>query len=246
MELANRVALVTGASRGIGREIALGYATAGAHVVATARDTEQLEQLAGNIRADGGSCSVYRMDVTDAAAIAEVVHRVVDRLGRIDVLCNNAGVNSAVGRVADVPTAPFAQVFAVNVLGLYACCHAVMPHMVERRYGRIVNVSSGAALICGATGGAYASSKAAVNALTAVIAKEGREHNVLANAMSPGSVRTAMNPTADTPASASVPTALWLASLDDDGPTGRCYRFLTEIPMIAQQDIDWGSAQSGR
>lgn len=246
MELANRVALVTGASRGIGREIALGYAKAGAHVVATARDSEQLEQLADNIRADGGSCSVYRMDVTDASAIAAVVQRVVDRLGRIDVLCNNAGVNSAVGLVADVPTAPFAQVFAVNVFGLYACCHAVMPHMVGRRYGRIVNVSSGAALICGPTGGAYASSKAAVNALTAVIAKEGREHNVLANAMSPGSVRTAMNPTADTPAAASVPTALWLAALDDDGPTGRCYRFLTEIPMIAQQEIHWGSAQSGR
>ena len=167
-------------------------------------------------------------------------------MGASTCCATTPGVNSAVGRVADVPTAPFAQVFAVNVFGLYACCHAVMPHMVERRYGRIVNVSSGAALICGPTGGAYASSKAAVNALTAVIAKEGREHNVLANAMSPGSVRTAMNPTADTPASASVPTALWLASLDDDGPTGRCYRFLTEIPMIAQQEIDWGSAQSGR
>ena len=245
MELKGKVALVTGASRGIGAEIALGYARAGAHVVLTSRDEERMQAVAEQIAAGGGSSSVFRLDVTEYAEVGRVVNRTVGELGRIDVLCNNAGVNFANGPVAEIPPERFATVFAVNTTGLYACCYAVLPHMIAQGYGRIVNVSSASAFMCQTGSAAYAGSKAAVNALTAVLAKEVREHDILVNAMSPGAVRTDMNPTADTHPVEAVPTAVWLAALPAGGPTGRFYRFMEELPMLPQHDRDFMSGPSG-
>jgi 3-oxoacyl-[acyl-carrier protein] reductase len=241
MDLQDRVALVTGASRGIGREIALGYARAGATVVLTARDRQRLHEVGEEIRAAGGSCSIKSLDVTDRQAVQELVSNLFAEFGRIDVLCNNAGVNSAHGPVADIAPDRFAAVHAVNLIGLYACLHAVTPHMIERRYGRIVNVSSGSAIMCAAEASAYASSKAAVNALTIAHSKEVQAHNILVNAMSPGSVKTDMNPTSKVPAAEAVPTAVWLASLPDDGPSGRFFRFMQEYPMLPEIDLDWSA-----
>lgn len=245
MELKGKVALVTGASRGIGAEIALGYARAGAHVVLTSRDEERMQAVAEQIAAGGGSSSVFRLDVTEYAEVGRVVNRTVRELGRIDVLCNNAGINNASGPVAEIPPERFANVFAVNTAGLYACCYAVLPHMIAQGYGRIVNVSSASAFMCQAGSAAYAGSKAAVNALTAVLAKEVREHDILVNAMSPGAVRTDMNPTADTHPVEAVPTAVWLAALPAEGPTGRFYRFMEELPMLPEHDRDFMSGPSG-
>ncbi len=239
MKLQGRIALVTGASRGVGREIALGYAREGAHVVLAARDEGRLEAVAREIRAVGGVCSVRGLDVADLDAAVRVVRATIAQLGRLDVLCNNAGVSTARGAGVDVAPADFAGVHAVNVLGLYACMHAVLPSMIERRYGRIVNMGSGSAYMCGAEQGAYASSKAALNALTMVVAKEVHRHNVLVNAMSPGAVRTDMNPTASGDPAEAVPTALWLASLPDGGPTGRFYRHMREVPMLPATGVDW-------
>lgn len=239
MNLSDRIALVTGASRGIGREIALGFARAGAHVVLTARDRERLSDVAAEIAANGGASSTHALDVTDHKAIRSAFDRVVKELGRIDILCNNSGVNTARGKVADVSPGRFAEVHAVNLLGLYACCHLVLPHMFRQGYGRVVNVSSGSAFMCDAEASAYSSSKAAVNALTIALSKEVKPDNVLVNAMSPGSVTTDMNPEAETPASAAVPTAIWLASLPGDGPTGRFYRFMKELPIVPDVEVDF-------
>ena len=245
MELNGKVALVTGASRGIGEEIALGYARAGAHVVLTARDEDRLRAIAEQIADAGGASSIFRLDVTEYSEVGRVVNRTVQELGRIDVLCNNAGINTANGPVAEIPPERFATVFAVNTVGLYACCYAVLPHMIARGYGRIVNVSSASAFMCQAGSAAYAGSKAAVNALTAALAKEVQEHDVLVNAMSPGAVRTDMNPTADTLPVEAVPTALWLAALPAGGPTGRFYRFMEELPMLPAHDMDFLAGPSG-
>ena len=232
--LTDRIVLITGASRGIGREIALGVAAGGGRPLLAARDVPRLESVATEIAETGGRASVYPLDVSDFAAVRDVVDRVLADHGRIDALINNAGVNSARGSAAQVPPERFAAVYAVNIVGLYACCHAVLPSMIERRYGRVVNVSSRSAVQREALVGAYASSKAAVNAVTIALAEELRAFNVLVNAMCPGPVRTAMNPSAEIPPSESVPTALWLASLPDDGPTGRQYRFMREMPMLPE------------
>jgi len=241
MSLAGRIALVTGASRGIGREIALGYARAGAHVILAARDETRLATVASEISEVSGTSDVVPLDVSDTAAVRQVIDDSAQRHGRLDVLCNNAGVSDARGRVADVSPEAFAGVQAVNLIGLFACCHAALPHMIGAGYGRIVNVSSGAAIMCNPGESAYAASKAAVNALTIAMAKEVEASNVLVNAMSPGSVTTDMNPTSDVPPSEAVPTAVWLASLPDGGPTGRFYRFMQELPMLPEIDLDWKS-----
>ena len=241
MDLTNRIALVTGASRGIGRAIALGFALAGAHVVLAARDKERLAAVAAEIEQLPGTSEVVTLDVSDANAVRQVIDGVVARHGRLDVLCNNAGVSTARGPVAEVSPEAFAGVQAVNLIGLFACCHAALPHMIEAGYGRIVNVSSGSAIMCNPGESAYAASKAAVNALTIAMSKEVQAANVLVNAMSPGSVRTDMNPTSTVPPSEAVPTAVWLASLPDGGPTGRFYRFMQELPMLPDIDLDWKS-----
>ena len=241
MSLAGRIALVTGASRGIGREIALGYARDGAHVILTARDEARLAAVASEINELPGTSEIVPLDVSDSDAVRQVIAGVVARHGRLDVLCNNAGVSTARGHVADVSPEAFAGVQAVNLIGLFACCHAALPHMIEAGYGRIVNVSSGACIMCNPGESAYAASKAAVNALTISMSKEVKASNVLVNAMSPGSVKTDMNPNSDVPPSEAVPTAVWLASLPDGGPTGRFYRFMQEMPMVPEIDLDWSS-----
>ncbi len=100
-----------------------------------------------------------------------MIAELISELDHIDVLCNNAGLNSARGNAADVSPGDFADVFNVNVVGLYACTHAVLPHMIARDYGRIVNVSSGSAFMCLPGSAAYSASKAAVNAMTMTISR---------------------------------------------------------------------------
>ncbi|MAG34640.1 MAG: short-chain dehydrogenase [Dehalococcoidia bacterium] len=245
MELSGRVALVTGASRGIGKEIALGYAREGAHVVLTARDEDRLQEVAKQIDADGGVSSVVRLDVAEHSAVGRVIDLIVEEHGRIDVLCNNAGISLPNGPASEVPPERFAAVFAVNTVGLYACCYAALPHMIEQGYGRIVNVSSASAFMCLAGTSAYSGSKAAVNAITSVLAKEVHEHDVLVNAMSPGAVRTDMNPTAATLPVEAVPTAVWLAALPTGGPTGKFYRFMQEMAMLPEHDMDFLAGPPG-
>ncbi len=243
MELEGKVALVTGASRGIGAAIAAGYAAAGTHVALAARATGRLETVAGQIRAKGGSCSIHSLDVTEHTAVNRTVDAIVAEHGRLDILCNNAGVSTAPGNAVDVPPERFAGVFAVNVIGLYACCHAALPHMLANGYGRIVNIGSGSAFMCKPGSSAYSSSKAAVNAITVALAGEVGDADVLVNAMSPGYIRSDMNPAGTDEPEESVPTALWLASLPAGGPTGRFFRFIGELPILPQTEMDFTSGK---
>ena len=240
MELEGKVALVTGASRGIGAAIAAGYAEAGAHVALAARDTGRLEAVAGQIEAKGGSCGVYPLDVTEPTAVTRTIDAIVAEHGRLDILCNNAGIIDA-GEVVEVPPERLAAVLAVNAIGLYAGCHAALPHMLAAGYGRIVNMGSGSAYTCTPGESVYSASKAAVHAMTLCLAREVRASGVLVNAMSPGDIRTDMNPNAVTEAVEAVPTALWLASLPDDGPSGRFFRFMGEIPIVPVTDVDFSA-----
>jgi NAD(P)-dependent dehydrogenase (short-subunit alcohol dehydrogenase family) len=177
-----RRALVTGGGRGIGANIARALAANGYAVTVTGRTREEIESVAAEI---GGTALVG--DVSDG----EDVERWAGETGDVDVLVNNAGISGPEGDFPDVDA--WWRVFEVNVLGVYRCCHAFGPPMVERGGGRIVNVASGAAYLPAATGASsYGASKAAVHRFSEILAAQLAPKNVFVFSISPGLVRTAM------------------------------------------------------
>ncbi len=222
-----RIALVTGGNRGIGLEIVRQLAAAGFDVVLAARDAGR---GAAAVAALGTQAvTTVALDVTKAESVRAAVAEVVQRHGRIDVLVNNAGVMLDRSRAPVTSTfavAPelLADTMATNVIGPLRLIQAVMPHMRKAGYGRIVNLSSrmGQLSDMGAGGApAYRISKTALNALTVVAAAELGAGNIKINAMHPGWVQTDMGgPTAPLTAPQAATTAVWLATLPDDGPSG--------------------------
>jgi citronellol/citronellal dehydrogenase len=192
MELEGKVAIVTGASRGVGRNIALELARAGAHIVVAAR-TEQVRdpklpgtifETAEEIRALGRRALPVRTDVTDEESIEAMVRRTLEELGRIDILVNNAGI-MAPGPLVDVPLKRWDLVMRVNVRGPVACSRAVWPHMVERRDGVIINISSVVADQLGGGNISYSVSKQALRKFSEGLAEEGKPYNIRVFALSP-------------------------------------------------------------
>lgn len=239
MKMKGRVAIVTGASRGIGREIALGYANQGAHVVVCARDEAKLQQLAQEIRQTGVQSVDVPADVSQETDVQSVIDLTLDAFGRIDVLCNNAAV-SYQGAVHELTPDQWDAVIAVNLRGPFLCSRAVLPHMKQQNYGRIVDVSSGSAVICSPGFAAYSASKAGMNALSRTIAGEVVNHDILINAMSPGFLKTDMNPNGTRPPGDAVPTAVFLASLPAGGPNGEFFRFMESFEVIPDfSKFDW-------
>lgn len=181
-----RVALVTGAARGIGRGIAEAFAADGAAVVVADRDGAAAERVAGALTDAGAKALAVPLDVREADAVAAMVERVLDRFGRIDVLVNNAGVYPNTP-VLEMEEAEWDAVFDVNVKGAFLVSRAVAAAMVAGgEGGRIVNISSGAA-VSGRPGAAhYCASKAALNMFTKVLAIELAPHGILVTAVAPG------------------------------------------------------------
>jgi 3-oxoacyl-[acyl-carrier protein] reductase len=239
MKLEGKVAIVTGASRGIGWEIALGFADEGADLAVCARDGTRLERLVGEIERRGRRALAVTADVTLEADVTRLAERTVETFGRIDVLCNNAGVFHK-GAVDALDSSRWDEVIAVNLRGPFLCSRAVLPHMKRQNYGRIVDMSSGSAINCRPGWGAYSASKAALNALSRTLANELTGFNILVNAMSPGFLKTDMNPQGTRLPGAAVPTAVELASLPDGGPSGRFFRFQQELEVIPDlSKLDW-------
>lgn len=186
--LENRVALVTGASSGIGEAAARELASRGAVVALAARDAERLESLAREIRQRGGYALPLPSDVTDEASVRAAVERTVAELGGVDVLVNNAGLGLS-GRVAELRADDLRYVYEVNVLGPLRCIQAALPHM--RRGGRIINISSIVGLRAIPKVGGYCSSKFALNALSDSLRVEVASRGLTVTSVYPGTTRTA-------------------------------------------------------
>jgi NAD(P)-dependent dehydrogenase (short-subunit alcohol dehydrogenase family) len=188
-DLDGQVVLVTGASRGIGRELAAAMAYAGGRVVATARSGDDLRSLVEEIQSNGGEASSMPLDVRDKVAIDAAMDDVVSTFGRLDVLVNNAGVGTNHDAV-DVTEDEWDDLMAVNLRGLFFACRAAGRHMIERRYGRIVNMSSQAGRVGIRRHAAYSASKGGVEQVTRVLALEWAPHGVTVNAVAPTYIRT--------------------------------------------------------
>ena len=224
----NVVALVTGANKGIGKEIARQLADAGLTVYAGSRDAARGERAVAEI---GGDVRLIVLDVTDAASIAAAARQV----GALDILINNAGISGDATTADQEDPATFRRIYETNVFGVAAVTNAFLPALRRSAHPRIVNISSGTGSLTWATGpqfphrgsyAAYRSSKAALNALTIFYAHALAEDGIKVNALAPGLRRTDLNATATAsggdPAEAAAGAGL-LALLPDDGPTGEFF-----------------------
>jgi NAD(P)-dependent dehydrogenase (short-subunit alcohol dehydrogenase family) len=224
-------ALVTGGNRGIGLEACRQLAKAGLHVVLTARVAERGEEAARTLRDEGLEVSSEQLDVTDGASVDDCARRLAEAGVEIGVLVNNAGVYPTEG-VFSVDEETFRRALEINTLGPFRTCRAFVPAMVERGYGRVVNISSGGGSFGEGIGPvAYGASKAALNALTVKVAEAVRG-DVKANAMCPGWVRTDMGGSgAPRSPEEAADTLVWLATLPPaDGPNGGFFRDRHPIP----------------
>jgi NAD(P)-dependent dehydrogenase (short-subunit alcohol dehydrogenase family) len=189
----NKVALITGAGRGLGRAFAQALAQQGVKVAVTGRTEAELQATVQAITQSGGRAIALPGDVTDRQAVEHTVARAEAELGPIDLLINNAGRLHALGVVADVDADDWWREVEVNLRGPLLCIKAVLPGMIARRHGRIINVASAAGLGAVATGSAYSVSKAALIRLSETIALETGMYGIATFAIHPGTVRTPMN-----------------------------------------------------
>jgi NAD(P)-dependent dehydrogenase (short-subunit alcohol dehydrogenase family) len=190
-ELDGKAALVTGGGRGIGRAITLALADAGAAVAVAGRNIASLEQVVAEIGGRGGRALALPCDVADGRAVGEAVAQARDALGPILILVNNAGITASV-KFTDTDDTTWERIMRVNATGPFFCCRAVVPDMIARQWGRIVNVASIAALAGLPYSAAYSASKHALLGLTRSLALELARHHITANALCPGWVETDM------------------------------------------------------
>ena len=192
MELDGRVAVITGAGRGIGRAIAMAYAREGAKLALAARSESELEEAVGAVSEHGAEAIAVPTDVTNQEDTERLASRVVERFGRIDVLVNNAGISGPVGPLQGNDIDDWVSTITVNVTGTFLVCRAVIPVMLEQSGGKIINLSGAGATNAWSNMSAYCSSKAAVVRLTEVLAQELDGKGITVNALGPGSVHTSM------------------------------------------------------
>jgi 3-oxoacyl-[acyl-carrier protein] reductase len=191
MSLAGRVALVTGASQGIGRSCALRLAAAGATVALAARNQEKLDELVNEITATDGKAAAFTLDVADEEQVKANVKAIIEQFGKIDILINNAGITRD-QLVMRMKRADWDAVLQTNLTSAYLCIQQVIGSMLKQRWGRIVNITSVFGQMGQAGQANYAASKAGLIGLTMAIAREVGSRNITCNAVAPGFIETAM------------------------------------------------------
>lgn len=231
-----KIALVSGGNRGLGYEVVRQLAGLGHTVILGARDLKKgqaaMRAMAAQVRA---RVVAKQLDVTDAKSVNYLAAQITEEFGRLDVLVNNAGVHYDTWQTAtnaDIEGTVH-EAFETNLFGAWRLIKAFAPLMRRHRWGRIVNVSSGAGSLAsmGAGTPAYSTSKAALNALTRIVAAELRSNGILVNAVCPGWVATDMGGAGGRPVEAGAAGIVWAATLPDDGPTGGFFR--------DRQPVEW-------
>ncbi len=195
MKLQGQVALVTGASRGIGRAIAEALSNEGADLVITGRSADKLEALKGEVESDAGRCSVVVADLAGQSAVDRVWNHCFETFGRLDILVNNAGIGSIDNPkpVVEYDDPFWELLLKVNLTVPYLFCKRALPGMIERSYGRIINIASIAGRMGVPHGAAYSASKHGLIGLTRTLALEVAENGITVNAICPGPVKSHMN-----------------------------------------------------
>jgi len=242
MRLENRVAIVTGGGRGIGKAIALAFAREGAQLV-LADTLPEAQAVAKAVQALGRQALAVKADVSRRRDVEAIVAAALAEFGRVDILVNNAGVQPPIGPLWENDPEEWLNTILVNLGGVFLCCRAVVPVMIQRGGGKIVNLSGGGATSARPRFTAYASSKAAVVSLTETLAHEVKEYNIQVNAIAPGAVNTRLTDeilaagaaageetlertrrqkeTGGVPPDKAAALAVFLASDESDGLTGR-------------------------
>ena len=228
-KLSGRVAIVTGASRGVGRAVAVRFAREGARVVICSRTPKDVEAVAKEIRRDGGDVLAVKADVSQERDVDRLAAMTLERFLRIDVLVNNAGVLTPRAAIERVRVTDWDLTMAVNLRGPFLCMRAILPHLRAQRSGSIINVTSGAGKRASPLWGPYAVSKFGIEGLTALVAEETRADGIRVNAVNPGGTRTDMRSAAypqENPQSLPAPEDLagvfvYLASDASLGVTGQ-------------------------
>ncbi len=243
MKLKDRVAIVTGAGRGIGKAIALAFAREGASVVVVSRTLTEVTETAGELQALGCRAVPMKVDVSAREEVENMVSSVMQRFEKLDILVNNAGVQSPIGLVTENDPDQWLKTVTINLGGTFLCSRAVLPVMMKRRRGKIINLSGGGATSPRPYFTAYAVSKTAVVRFTETLAEEVKEYGIQVNAIAPGAVNTRMLEeviaagemagdraldgvkrqieTGGTPPEKAAALAVFLASDESDGLSGR-------------------------
>lgn len=230
----NKVALVTGANRGIGFETCRQFSQMGIMTILTSRDENKGLAALKSIEGQAKNLIYHQLDVTDEGSVADIRSFVEQQFGQLDILVNNAGIFIDRGvSIIDLPLETLRKTLDTNFIGALNVCQAFVPMMRRNKYGRIVNVSSGMGTIStmGGYSAAYKLSKTALNALTRVLADELKGENIKVNTMAPGWVRSDMGGSgAPRSLVQGADTIIWLATLPQDGPTGGFFEDRHAIP----------------
>ncbi|TGK86308.1 SDR family NAD(P)-dependent oxidoreductase [Leptospira bourretii] len=227
-----RIALVTGANRGIGKQVSIDLAKQGIYVLIGARNPGEAEDTLAAVKAVGKG-EILSLDVSKEQSISEALDTITGSFGKLDILVNNAGIFADPGSFFDTTSEDLHRTLLVNLYGPLRMIQVFLPMMIQNNFGRIVNVSSGMGQLSDMGGGypAYRISKTAINALTNVASFEAVGKNIKINSVCPGWVKTDMGGASATrPVEKGAETIVWAATLPDNGPTGKFFRDQKEIP----------------
>ena len=234
-QLDGKVAIVTGAARGIGRGIALAFANEGAAVTIADRDEPGAKAFAGELAGGGARAIAVRVDVTKPDQIERMVARTKEELGGLDILVNNAGIDT-VSKLVDMPLEQWQEMMDVNLTSVFLCTKACLPTMIEQRWGRIISIGSQLGLKGAETMVHYCAAKAGVHGFTRALALEVAPYNVTVNAIAPGAVETALL--------RSIPQD-WLDKKKAEVPLGRFGQVEEITPTAVLLASDGGSYYTG-
>ncbi|MCX8131308.1 MAG: SDR family oxidoreductase [Clostridia bacterium] len=238
--LKGKVAVITGAGRGIGKAIAIAYANAGADVVCAARTEAEIEQTVNEISAKGGKAIAIKTDVTCIESVNSMFEKAVQNFGGIDILVINAGANYDRETVENSKFENWKRTLDVNLYRAYYCAHAAIPYLKQRGAGKIITVGSGLGHRGYAGGAAYSCSKAGLWMLTRILAQELLQYKISVNELIPGPVQTSIDDNAKTSSNKVqamesewqkqpedvIPLALFLAGQPDIGPTAQSFSLM--------------------